>query len=913
MLRRVAFAAVIALAIAPDVRAQEEPAVPEEEGDEGGGDTGPGDLAAAATSRVVVDQGIPDAPAKPPDRFAVMAFENHTNVRALDWVTTGPPLALAEKIEQHVGLIPAYDAWVIPPGPVIDGTPENVARFGAAKDARWVWTGWVERPNWLMRLVITLWRIDVGPTGPVATKIGDVDQTGQFSDVHVMSGLAAARLLDKAGYTLGDTQRAGLQTNASKDLYAFTLAARGVAHVRGTLGVINPKLAEHDLERAVFIEPTMAVAQRLVGQLYLEYPFATMTREPTDPRERTRAINRAAARAAGKFAYAVDLSPQYVAAVRASAEAARAAQKHDIARELLERVVRLRAWDLDARVELAEAMWKIGDGGGAIRELERVLRRRPDDLGARRMIALVHSDRGDVLALVGALEEIARRAPDDMDVRMDLGAAYGALGRWDDARAAYLVVAAARPSDPTVMKLLGDVERRRADYTAAAAWYGRMEKAAPDDPRPPFLIGLAWLDGGQVEKAHKAFIRAQKFREFVGEAFAALGAVQYRAHRYDEALWYLRRAAQRRPHRGESRLALARVLIRKQQGAAAVSQAQAARTLGIEGPEPRYLEALGRAVDGDLDGARVAIKQAVDAAEGGDAQALATVRAAQAALDRGVVPDLEGDVPVDVPFGDGDAFERAIDRFQAAEKQLAEVRKALDTQYLTALAALGEGPGKDLSKAARNRPWKRVCPIVAVGKPWVAARRLERELLRRGLVLEQAWRAVDVLDGLGESAALTPDYRRRVGEVRRGWRRALVGVREVRSELQNQLGRELRARRCKDELLVAAAARPELYGRVVDKTAAAPPAPEPPRRAVTATLYVDNRECNDPIELWIDGEKIGAAPPGQRSAFEASVGQRTICLLVPGEAGQCGDRGTVREAYLHDGWSTVVHCRAAAR
>jgi hypothetical protein len=30
-------------------------------------------------------------------------------------------------------------------------------------------------------------------------------------------------------------------------------------------------------------------------------------------------------------------------------------------------------------------------------------------------------------------------------------------------------------------------------------------------------------------------------------------------------------------------------------------------------------------------------------------------------------------------------------------------------------------------------------------------------------------------------------------------------------------------------------------------------------------------------------------------------------LLGPGAA-QCGDRGTVREVYLHDGWSVTMHC-----
>lgn len=285
-------------------------------------------------------------------------------------------------------------------------------------------------------------------------------------------------------------------------------------------------------------------------------------------------------------------------------------------------------------------------------------------------------------------------------------------------------------------------------------------------------------------------------------------------------------------------------------------------------------------------------------------------RRAQLALDRGEAPAIEGAPAIDVPFGDVRAYEAAIDGFLAEEQVMAGVRKALDEQYLGALAVLGEGPGKDLSKEARRRPRPRTCPLAQIARPWAAAKKLEKELIRRGLVLEEAYRRVAAADGLGESVGLTPAYRRKVAEVKLAWRRALVGVREIRSELNSGLARELKARRCKDELLAAAAERPDLYGAPVRAASVtAGPAKPPPRKALTATLYVDNRECADPIQVWIDGELIGEALPGQRSALEASVGQRALCLLVPGEAGACGDRGTVRQAYLHDGWSTVIHCR----
>jgi hypothetical protein len=204
-----------------------------------------------------------------------------------------------------------------------------------------------------------------------------------------------------------------------------------------------------------------------------------------------------------------------------------------------------------------------------------------------------------------------------------------------------------------------------------------------------------------------------------------------------------------------------------------------------------------------------------------------------------------------------------------------------------------------------------VCPVVAVARPYVAAKKLERELYRRGLVLEETYRKVALLDALGEDSGLTPDYRRKIAEVRREWRRALVGVREVKSEIVVGLGRELKARRCKEPVLAAAAAHPELYGTPEEPKVVIPVTPKrTPRSIPSATIYVDNRECTEPLEVWIDGELVGQAPAGTRAGFEAAAGQRALCLLQPGDAA-CGDRGTLRQAYLYDGWSTLVHCKGA--
>ena len=86
----------------------------------------------------------------------------------------------------------------------------------------------------------------------------------------------------------------------------------------------------------------------------------------------------------------------------------------------------------------------------------------------------------------------------------------------------------------------------------------------------------------------------------------------------------------------------------------------------------------------------------------------------------------------------------------------------------------------------------------------------------------------------------------------------------------------------------------------------------PPTEPAAATFYIDNRECRDPVAVHVDGRWLGEVPAGQRTALQARVGRRTLCLLPQPSSTTCGDRGTGREVYLHEGWSVLMHCPADA-
>ncbi len=853
------------------------------------GETGEGPdkgdpAAAAAAPRAVVTTDLPDVPGRPPDKFAVMLFPNESGAKAMDWAVAAVPFALGEKVEHVLQLEPAFGPLVVPEGPAIDASPGVVGAFAQRTGAQWVFTGWVQRPQFELKLGVTLWHADKG----VATPVGlEVIRRGPMPDMHALIADALVELAGRAKWPVPADAVAAMSKNPARDIYAYQLMGHGLGHLVGAFGPDDRKGAEHDLSRALLIDPKLPEAQRLMGQLYATDP---------DPR--------VAAKAVGKFAYAADLTPDYEPAVRAVADAAAAAGKSDQARELYTRLVVARPWDLDLRFRLGDAMWRSGDADGALRELGRVVARSPDELRARRVLALIHAAHGDMPSLARELEEIVHRAPDDVDARADLGSAYVALGRFVDATTAYEAVAAARPNDGNALKRVGDVYRMRHDVNAAVAWYAKASRVDPEDPRPFFLTGDAWFDAGNLDEAHKAYVRAETFKDYLGQSYTALAAIAYQKVNLSEASWYLRRAAKARPWSRDARWDYALVLCALKDWHGAAAQLDAALDAWPDDGRLWYLRGLAAAGEGDVAAARAALGKSIALAP-----TFEEARRAEARLRGGQLPVAEGGIFVEHPFGDPQVLRGAIDRFYVASARMTALRATFGGAILTALGALGEGPHRDwtLPKGSVAR----ACPIAKIARPWKAAQDAMTQYQRAGVDMEEAYRTVADLDARGETVALTPDYRARVSEVKHEWKLSIVDVRDMRVELYTQLARELHWFGCRDAVLVAALtkdlSRPT--SEIDEPTAPDLAGPAPPPTPARATFYVDNRECVDPVAVWVDGEKVGDVPAGARSALSAVVGRRTMCLMEPG-GGTCGDQGTVREIYLADGWAVALHCPA---
>jgi Flp pilus assembly protein TadD len=827
-----------------------------------------------------------------PAKFAVTPFENHViNGRAFDWLVAEAPFEIAEKTEAQLGLDPVGGPLFVP-GEWVPAEPDTVAAFGKRVGADFVVTGWFDRLGEPLRVDAIVWRID-GHGG--AAPAGEAQETGTLTAYHELIGRVIGGAWTKAIGAGIDVARAEHLARAlSKDLYPVAMMGRGLGYFTGAIPAIiaagtgkpptagpDVKSAQHDLERAVFLDPKLYEAQRLLGELELA----------------VHGDAKAAARAAAKFNYAADLAPDDIPSLRAAAGAAASEAKWELAKDLFHKLVARRPWDIDARYQLGAALWQLGDAHAAQTQLDQVVARVPDHLAARRVLVLIHASRSDTGQLVAQLEAIAARAPNDLDIASDLASAYGALGQWRKAVAQLETIASRREDDLALFVRIGDAYRKLGDLVTALRWYTRAQRIAPESSLPVFALAQAELDAGRLADAVRTYTGLQRFTADLPAVEEALGAIAMSQDRVDDAAWYLRRAAHEAPRSLPTRQAMIAAELMRRDFATALVQLDAAQATWPGDATLHYLAGVAHAIAGEDAAARAELTAALEAAPG-----MVAARGALSQLESGAAGAVRvAFTPLVVrPWGDAHALQAALDRYAALAAAMAIVRAAYQGHVLAMLGTLGSGP------YARSRSHGG-CPVGELAQAWAAAQRELASHATLGAELEAAHAFIARHDEAGLTSALLPNARTEVAAARRGFSVALADASELRAEWVRWLSPELRAAGCSDRVLSAAVAHPADYHIIEEDAPERLPTQAAPRTKPRSTFFVDNTRCGDPVDVWIDGALVGQVAPARRSALVADAGKRTLCLLGPGAA-QCGDRGTVREVFLHDGWTVTMHC-----
>ncbi len=469
-----------------------------------------------------------------------MPFANAGGPRTLDFLQAGLPALVAERLGRHPGLRFSGAETIVERTRLDDALTR-----AAATGTPYVITGHYEKkPNWKIAVTVEIY---AGATP--ANVLGAGAAEGTKDDVARSALLATLAALERAGLGTPAEARARVLEPFARDAYAFVLYGRGVATYTGldqpwdpTTGRAvspprrrqpSPAVLGASAERALvplgkslLIDPRVPETRRYVGLVHLG------AGRPGHAR--------------AMWSYAVDVRPDYTAAVLGLAMLDRT-QGLPEARERYARVLELDPDDLEARRTYGELLSDAGRLDEAEAQLRRVVAAAPGDLRARRALTLVLAAQHAGTELASQLAEITRLDPEDMDARLELGAAYASLGDVDAALGSYEEVLRRRPKNTVALKVAADLYRTKGEPAKAAAYYEKLRRMAPDDPRPWFLLGASYYEAGRLDAAERMFTEGARFPGMLGDAYSNLGAIAFRRGDAKQAIWFLSRAATRRP------------------------------------------------------------------------------------------------------------------------------------------------------------------------------------------------------------------------------------------------------------------------------------------------------------------------------------------------------------------------------
>ena len=273
---------------------------------------------------------------------------------------------------------------------------------------------------------------------------------------------------------------------------------------------------------------------------------------------------------------------------------------------------------------------------------------------------------------------------------------------------------------------------------------------------------------------------------------------------------------------------------------------------------------------------------------------------------------LEGQPAIEEPFGDADTFRRSIDRYQAIYDEMSELREDFS-------AAVQEVLHHVLPSPDGQTPRPKKCPEADVAAPFGRAHAIGQAYLKLGREIGRHFDSVRDLSGLGETDALTPDYRWKVKQILANHKLLLTDYREMKIVFHDQLSAEVRAVGCDPDRLVERARtviekEPEPAPRKPRKPEKKPllrpgkPEPGPPKLAASVGFFIDNQRCHQGVRVYVDGALTGEVRPGYRGAFRTSAGPHEMCLIPGSSKAACGQPGTVRKVHISDGFTISMRC-----
>ncbi len=238
---------------------------------------------------------------------------------------------------------------------------------------------------------------------------------------------------------------------------------------------------------------------------------------------------------------------------------------------------------------------------------------------------------------------------------------------------------------------------------------------------------------------------------------------------------------------------------------------------------------------------------------------------------------------VDPVFSDIDTYHDQLIRLSQLVEQM-QAKRRIFSKHVSQLIQMLEGSRRP-SCHQRNSVYE-------------TARQAGKDFVSLGRVYELIANSVISQHASGQSIGLSPRARLVAATTEKQWKTQLRDAQIVHAVWRYQLLPEIRSHKCK------AASKVE---DVPDTKKSMDSSPSS-RSVKVVSVVVDNRQCDKPVEVYIDNRFVTSVDAAIRHRLRTVSGDHILCLLQKGSDKRCGDTGTNRAVYFYDGWSVTVHC-----
>jgi putative PEP-CTERM system TPR-repeat lipoprotein len=218
-------------------------------------------------------------------------------------------------------------------------------------------------------------------------------------------------------------------------------------------------------------------------------------------------------------------------------------QETELARAAYEKSLELSADSTAAALNLARLDLIASDTDGAAKRFRDVLGKHPNEATALMGLAKLASDAGDSEEALTLLEQARRENPSAVRPRLVLANYYLRRGRADNALAIMLEAHRHAANTPAVMLLLGRAQLASGKAADARATLERLTATAPGAPLAHLNLAMAQQAANDPAAARGSLQRTLELQPDNHFARAALGQIEVRTGRYDEALAIAERLA----------------------------------------------------------------------------------------------------------------------------------------------------------------------------------------------------------------------------------------------------------------------------------------------------------------------------------------------------------------------------------